>query len=240
MKKLVALLLTATVAMSLVACGGAKTEEAAPTETTTEAEGTVEAEETTEAEETVEAEETTANGPVFQCDWDKVVCTFGEDGSFKMELPEYQITEEGTWAIADGAITVTSPAGKTYTSVIEDGVCKLNYVADASEQLVAQLYTSDYAFLDGAATDAVAAVPAFTCDWDKVVCTFGEDGSFKMELPEYQITEEGTWTANEDGTYTVTSPTGKAYTSYTGEDGLVHLDYVADASEQLVAQLYIK
>ena len=35
MKKLVALLLTATVAMSLVACGGAKTEETAPTEATT-------------------------------------------------------------------------------------------------------------------------------------------------------------------------------------------------------------
>ena len=55
MKKLVALLLTATVAMSLVACGGAKTEETAPTEATTE----TEAEVTTEAEETVEAEETT-------------------------------------------------------------------------------------------------------------------------------------------------------------------------------------
>ena len=136
MKKLVALLLTATVAMSLVACGGAKTEEAASTETTTEAEETVEAEEATEAEET------TANGPVFQCDWDKVVCTFGEDGSFKMELPEYQITEEGTWtANEDGTYTVTSPAGKAYTSYTgEDGLVHLDYVADASEQLVAQLY----------------------------------------------------------------------------------------------------
>lgn len=148
MKKLVALLLTATVAMSLVACGGAKTEETAPTEATTEkeAEVTTEAEETVEtveAEETTEvADEATANGPVFQCDWDKVVCTFGEDGSFKMELPEYQITEEGTWtANEDGTYTVTSPAGKAYTSYTgEDGLVHLDYVADASEQLVAQLY----------------------------------------------------------------------------------------------------
>lgn len=145
MKKLVALLLTATVAMSLVACGGAKTEETAPTEATTEteAEAATEAEETVEAEETTEvAEEATANGPVFQCDWDKVVCTFGEDGSFKMELPEYQITEEGTWAAnEDGTYTVTSPAGKAYTSYTgEDGLVHLDYVADASEQLVAQLY----------------------------------------------------------------------------------------------------
>lgn len=54
-------------------------------------------------------------------------------------------------------------------------------------------------------------------DWDKLVFTF-----------------------NEDGTYTITSPAGKEYTSYKGDDGLVHLDYTADASAQLVAKLYIK
>ena len=83
-------------------------------------------------------------------------------------------------------------------------------------------------------------VPAFTWDWDKLVFTFNEDGTCKMELPDYKIAEECTWKQNEDGTYTITSPSGKEYTSYTGDDGLVHLDYVADASEQLVAQLYIK
>lgn len=88
--------------------------------------------------------------------------------------------------------------------------------------------------------DTAANVPAFTCDWDKVVFTFNEDGTCKMELPEYQITEECTWAQSEDGTYTITSPSGKEYTSYVGEDGLVHLDYTADANEQLVAKLYIK
>lgn len=143
MKKSIVLLLTAMMAMSLVACGGNDKAQSAETEVATEAvEETVETteEETTEVVE--EAVETTANGPVFQCDWDKVVCTFGEDGSFKMELPEYQITEEGTWAAnEDGTYTVTSPAGKAYTSYTgEDGLVHLDYVADASEQLVAQLY----------------------------------------------------------------------------------------------------
>ena len=142
--------------------------------------------------------------------------------------------------IADGAITLTSPAGKTYTSTIEDGVCKLNYTADVNAQLVAQLYTSDYGFLNAGAEEPTSKVPAFTWDWDKLVFTFNEDGTCKMELPDYKIAEECTWKQNADGTYTITSPSGKEYTSYTGDDGLVHLDYTADASAQLVAQLYIK
>ncbi len=246
MKKRFALLMVAVMTLSLVACGGNDTTTDTQADTNVEAEVNTEEDTTTEADTSTEAEvttedavETVSNVPVFTWDWDKLVFTFNEDGTFKMELPEYQITEEGTWAIADGVLTVTSPAGKTYSSTIEEDVCKLNYVADASEQLVAQLYTSDYGFLTAGAT-ASAGVPAFTWDWDKLVFTFNEDGTCTMELPEYQIAEECTWVANGDGTYTVTSPAGKEYTSYTGEDGLVHLDYVADASEQLVAQLYIK
>lgn len=91
---------------------------------------------------------------------------------------------------------------------------------------------------ENAGTEAKA--PAFVCDWDKVVFTFNEDGTCKMELPEYKIAEECTWKQNADGTYTITSPVGKEYTSYTGDDGLVHLDYTADVNAQLVAQLYIK
>jgi len=248
MKKIVVLLLAAMMTLSLIACGGGNTDTDndanVNTEANTDADANqdVEADQDAEADQDVEAD-ATATVPTFSCDWDKVVFTFNEDGTFKMELPEYQITEEGTWAIADGAITVTSPAGKTYTSTIEDGVCKLNYTADASEQLVAQLYTSDYAFLNTEAsegTETTSSVPAFVCDWDKVVFTFNEDGTCKMELAEYQITEEATWVQNEDGTYTVTSPAGKEYVSYVGEDGLVHLDYTADVNAQLVAQLYIK
>ena len=230
MKKLVVLLLSAMMTLSLVACGGNNNTP------NTENKPNTEADKNTEEENAG----TEAKVPTFKCDWDKVVVTFSEDGKFKMELPDYKITEEGTWAIADGAVTVTSPAGKTYTSTIEDGVCKLNYVADASEQLVAQLYTSDYGFLNAGSEEATSKVPAFTWDWDKLVFTFNEDGTCKMELPDYKITEECTWKQNADGTYTSTSPAGKEYTSYTGDDGLVHLDYTADASAQLVAKLYIK
>lgn len=235
MKKLVVLLLAAMMTLSLVACGGTSNNQGE----NTEGNKNTEAGQNTEADKNTENSGTEAKAPVFQCDWDKLVFTFNEDGTFKMELPDYQISEEGTWAIVDGAITVTSPAGKTYTSTIEDGVCKLNYVADASEQLVAQLYTSDYGFLN-AGGEETSKVPAFTWDWDKLVFTFNEDGTCKMELPDYQIAEECTWKQNADGTYTITSPSGKEYTSYTGDDGLIHLDYTADVNAQLVAQLYIK
>lgn len=60
-----------------------------------------------------------------------------------------------------------------------------------------------------------------------------------MELPEYGVSEEGTWTMDADGVVTVISPAGTEYVSYVGDDGLVHLDYTADVNEQLVAQLYI-
>ena len=251
MKKIVVLLLAAMMTLSLVACGGDNTDSDAGKDNTNvnteanqdaDANDDADANQDTEVNQDTEAD-TAATAPVFNCDWDKVVFTFNADGTFKMELAEYQITEEGTWAIADGAITLTSPAGKTYTSTIEDGVCKLNYTADINEQLVAQLYTSEYDFLNAgveAGGETASSVPAFICDWDKVVFTFNEDGTCKMELAEYQISEEATWVQNEDGTYTVTSPAGKEYNSYVGEDGLVHLDYTADVNEQLVAQLYIK
>ena len=237
MKKLVVLLLATMMTLSLVACGGTNSNDGQNTENNKN----TEADKNTEIDKNTEDQNagTEVKVPVFKCDWDKVVFTFNENGTFKMELPEYKVAEEGTWAIADGVITLTSPGGTTYTSTIEDGVCKLNYTADVNAQLVAQLYTSDYGFLntDGEAT---SKVPAFTWDWDKIVFTFNEDGTCKMELPEYKIAEECTWKQNEDGTYTITSPSGKEYTSYTGDDGLVHLDYTADANAQLVAQLYIK
>lgn len=237
-KNLLAVLLAASLVVSMVACGGnndAANNDVVNTEVNTEA--VVDTEVVADTEVVVDTEvEAVAGLPAFNCDW---VCTitFNADGTFAFELADYQIKEEGTWAIADGVLTVTKPSGNTCETVIEDGVCKLNYVADASEQLVGQFYTSDYAFL-GAAEAATADVPVFACDW---ICTitFNADGTFAFELADYQITEEGTWAMDAEGVITVTKPSGNTCVSYIGEDGLVHLDYVADASEQLVGQFYI-
>ncbi|MBR2402923.1 MAG: hypothetical protein IKB01_09200, partial [Lachnospiraceae bacterium] len=86
--------------------------------------------------------------------------------------------------------------------------------------------------------ETVAGLPAFNCDW---ICTitFNEDGTYAFDLADYQIKEEGTWAVDAEGVITVTKPSGNTCVSYIGEDGLVHLDYVADASEQLVGQFYI-
>jgi len=249
MKKNLLTLLVAASVMTMVACGGndaanndAANSDVVNTEVSTEA--VVETETVVETEAVAETEAATTGYVMYSSIWDKVQMTFNEDGTCVFEMPEYQITENCTWALSEGSLIVTREDGTAFVSYwAEDGVTlKLDYTAAANEQLVGQFDTTDLTFFGfdapPAADAEVAEVPVFACDW---VCTitFNADGTFAFELADYQITEEGTWAMDAEGVITVTKPSGNTCVSYIGEDGLVHLDYVADASEQLVGQFYI-
>ena len=236
-KNLLTVLLAASLVVSMVACGGndaadnnAANNDAVNTEVNTEA--------------VVDTEVEAATGYVmYSSIWDKVQMTFAEDGTCVFEMPEYQIAENCTWTLAEGSLIVTREDGTAFVSYwAEDGVTlKLDYTAAANEQLVGQFDTADLTFFGFEAPSAGAAtveVPVFACDW---ICTitFNADGTYAFDLVDYQIKEEGAWAMDAEGVITVTKPSGNTCVSYIGEDGLVHLDYVADASEQLVGQFYI-
>lgn len=81
--------------------------------------------------------------------WDAVAITFYADGTFKFELAAYGIAEEATWVYADGVLTVTKPSGNTVASTLDGEDMKLDYVSDASEQLIGQfrIPAADLSFL---------------------------------------------------------------------------------------------
>lgn len=85
-----------------------------------------------------------AAGFNFDCDW-VATMTLNGDGTYKFELADYQIVEEGTWTYADGVLTVTKPSGETCESNMDGEVMKLDYVSDASEQLVGEFYSANWA-----------------------------------------------------------------------------------------------
>lgn len=169
-------------------------------------------------------------------EWDAVTITFYADGRYKFELSAYGLAEEGTWAYADGVLTVTKPSGNTVISVMDGEAMKLDYVSDASEQLVGKFVSEDWAtFFSGSAAGASLLVTS--PEWDMVTMTLNEDGTYKFELSAYGLAEEGTWTY-ADGVLTVTKPSGIAISStMNGED--MALDYVSDANEQLVGKFVI-
>lgn len=187
-------------------------------------------------DDSAETEVSAADSFSFNCDW---VCTMvlNVDGTYKFELADYGITEEGTWAYADGVLTVTKPSGNTVGSTVDGETLKLDYVSDASDQLVGQFYSTDWKgfFESDDAETSAGDVISLSCDW---VCTMvlNADGTYKFELADYGIVEEGTW-AYADDVLTVTKPSGNTIES-TIVDGVLHLDYVSDASEQLVGQFY--
>ena len=194
--------------------------------------------ETEATEPETEAVEPTGNALVMLSpEWDAVAITFNADGTYKFELSAYGITEEGTWTYADGVLTVTKPSGNTIASTVEGDVMSLDYVADASEQLVGQFESTDWSGFFGGEAPAGNGLVVTSPAWDQVLLTLNEDGTYKFELAAYGITEEGTWTY-ADGVLTVTKPSGNTVASVMeGED--MKLDYVSDASEQLVGQFVI-
>lgn len=245
-KNLLTVLLAASLVVSMVACGGndaadnnAANNDAVNTEVNTEV--VADTEVVVDTEVVADTEVEAATGYVmYSSIWDKVQMTFAEDGTCVFEMPEYKIAENCTWTYAEGVLTVTREDGVAFTSYMaEDGTTlKLDYTALANEQLVGQFDTADLTFFGGASTEVASDVPVFACDW---ICTitFNADGTYAFDLADYQIKEEGTWAMDAEGVITVTKPSGNTCVSYIGEDGLVHLDYVADASEQLVGQFYI-
>lgn len=195
-----------------------------------------EAEAETQPEEEPEAEPADSF-VMLSPEWDAVTITFFVDGTYKFELAAYSIAEEGTWVYADGVLTVTKPSGNTVASVMEGDMMKLDYVADASEQLIGQFKSTDWNTFFGAESAEKASLEVFSPEWDAVLLTLNSDGTYKFELAAYGIAEEGTW-VYADGMLTVTKPSGNTVAStMDGED--MKLDYVSDASEQLIGQFRI-
>lgn len=170
-------------------------------------------------------------------EWDAVKITFHNDGTYKFDLSAYNMVEEGTWVYADGVLTVTKPSGNTVSSVMDGDTMKLDYVSDASEQLVGKFESTDWqAFFTGAAP-AGNSLAVTSPEWDQVLLTLNADGTCKFELSAYNMVEEGTW-IYADGVLTVTKPSGNTVVSVMdGAD--MKLDYVSDASEQLVGKFVI-
>ena len=164
--------------------------------------------------------------------------TLNADGSYKFELSAYGIAEVGTWAYADGVLTVTKPSGATIASVMDGENMKLDYVSDASEQLVGKFVipASDLGFFDTAA-ETVSSLLVTSPEWDAVTMTLNSDGTYKFELSAYGVSEVGTWTY-ENGVLTITKPSGNTVVS-TMDGENMKLDYVSDASEQLVGKFVI-
>ena len=170
-------------------------------------------------------------------EWDAVTITFNVDGTYKFELSAYNIAEQGSWAYADGVVTVTKPSGATIASTMDGEVMKLEYVSDASEQLVGKFESADWNTFFGASAPASKSLVVTSPEWDAVTMTLNGDGSYKFELSAYGIAEAGTW-SYADGVLTVTKPSGATIASVMDGENM-KLDYISDASEQLVGKFVI-
>ncbi|MBQ8161625.1 MAG: hypothetical protein IJ083_12895, partial [Clostridia bacterium] len=167
--------------------------------------------------------------------------TFQADGTFVFDFSAYSIQEVGTWAFADGKLTVTNPNG--LEAVAEGDPLALHYVSAASEQLTGdyELPASALKFESEAPAEEAEepqteAEPVVIASVDGgTTATFQADGTFVFDFSAYSIQETGTW-AFADGKLTVTNPNGLEAMA---EGDPLALHYVSAASDMLTGDYEI-
>lgn len=78
-------------------------------------------------------------------DTDAIFMTFHADGTCQFNFSDYSITEDCTWKFDGTALTVTNPNGKAAVSEMDGDTMKLTYVSAASDQLLGNLESTDWA-----------------------------------------------------------------------------------------------
>ncbi|MBR0408122.1 MAG: hypothetical protein IJI53_08800 [Clostridia bacterium] len=187
-------------------------------------------------------EDTSAAEPVVIPSTDGgTTATFQPDGTFVFDFSAYGIQEIGTWAYADGKLTVNNPNG--LEAVAEGDPLALHYVSAASEQLTGDYEVPASALAFGSEVPAeeatetqIEAEPVVIPSTDGgTTATFQPDGTFVFDFSAYGIQEIGTW-AYADGKLTVNNPNGLEAVA---EGDPLALHYVSAASDMLTGDYEI-
>ena len=161
----------------------------------------------------------------------KTFLAFYADGSYTFSFPTASVTEDGTWTLSDGVLTLTTPKGVSFTPESVDGdAATYAFVTDLNAQLGGTFVINMTAF-----SEAFADMPVsyeVTSTGGKTFIEFRSDGSYTFTFPMASVSEDGTWTLS-DGVLTLTTPKGVSFTPVSVEGDEATYQFATDLNAQL-------